>query len=254
VIIGHRHNLILDKLTRAGVVSVTELAREFGVSRETIRRDLKALASRHRLVQSHGGATTLVASEPALPERETINAEGKQRIGRAAAGLVPDGASVILDSGTTTWAIAGHLAARLNLTVYTNSLPIARLLGRCGDNRVILLGGAFQPHDEATQGWDAIATLSHYRADFAFIGAGGITAEPALTDYSRDAGELRSRMLLAAEYAVVVADHTKFGRLTPVRVDHFEKAACLITDRAPERAIVTALAMLPLALTVAEGS
>jgi DeoR family transcriptional regulator, glycerol-3-phosphate regulon repressor len=245
-----RHATILERLGRDGVISVAELATELDVSRETIRRDIKQLAGRNRLRAVHGGASVL-SFEADIADRKTVNPSGKAAIGRFAAQMVPDGASVILDSGTTTMAVAVHLAGRRGLTVYTNSLPIARLMGSRQGHKVIVLGGDLQPHDDATLGWDAVATLDRYRADFAFIGAGGVTDEPALTDYSRAAAELRGRMLVVAKTPVVVADHTKFGRTTPVRVPNFEKAARLITDRAPGRDITKRLKAFGIILNVA---
>lgn len=154
---------------------------------------------------------------------------------------MPDGASLILDYGTTTHAVAQALHGHHNLLVYTNDLDIAVMLGRRNGNRVVVLGGELQDNEDATHGWDTIEQLSRYHADFAFIGVGGVTAQGEITDFTRAAAELRSRMLLAATVACVVADHTKFGRNTGVTVKHFEEAAWLITDMAPPPELAAAL-------------
>jgi DeoR family glycerol-3-phosphate regulon repressor len=248
---AHRHAAILRRVDREGVASVAELADTLEVSRETIRRDLKALAESGRLRQVHGGAAVLQPAEPTLARRATINAGGKAAIGRAAATLVRDGASVIIDSGTTTDALAAALAVRRRLTVYTNSLDVARRLGTIEGNRLVILGGELQPHDRSTVGWDTVTALSQYRADLAFIGAGAISDEPWLTDYTRAGAELRARMLVAAGHVVVLADRSKFGRITPVRVPDFDKAHRLITDAAPDAAVARGLRKLKVAVTIA---
>lgn len=229
-----RQKLILDALTQAGAVAIARLSRQFRVSRETVRRDLTALEQQGRLRRTHGGAMSITPVEADEAERQRVNIDEKRAIGRTAAKLVGDGMSVILDSGTTTGQVAEALTERRNLTVYTNDLAICRRLGRRNGNKVVLLGGALQAHENAVLGPDTVAMLAQYFADIAFIGAGGITSDGVLTDYSREASELRGQMLLSARRPIIVADHTKFGKTTPVRVPNFGKTACVITDRAPD--------------------
>jgi len=237
-----RHQYILSQVTRNGALSVAELVRELRVSRETIRRDLNTLAARGLIVTTHAGALSSDRREPDLDVREAANAGAKRAIGERAASLVPDGASVIIDSGSTTHAVASALTDRHRLTVYTNDWRIALVLGRRNDNRVTLLGGELSDHEDATFGLDTMQQLTRYHADYAFVGAGGITADGWLTDYARMVAEVRGRMLASAACAVVVADHSKFGRVTPVRINGFEQVRYVITELAPEQAIARALA------------
>lgn len=251
VLAVRRHRFVLDRLGRDGEVSVAEIAGALGVSQETVRRDLKLLAEEGRLRVVHGGASSLVPTEPDIALRSGVNAAGKAAIGRAAAALVRDGASVIIDSGTTTLAVAQALAERKRLTVYTNSLPVARLLARQAENSVVLLGGEIVLSDESTLGWDTVAMLAQYAADFAFIGVGGLTDEPAFLDYTRAGAEVRGMMLLQAKHPVLLADHTKLGRSTPVRVPNLDRAARLVTDRKLPAAFARAFAAAGIAVTVA---
>jgi len=237
-----RHQYILAQVTRNGALSVAELVRELRVSRETIRRDLNTLAARGLLITTHGGALSSERHEPDLDVREAANAGAKRAIGERAAALVPDGASVIIDSGSTTHAVARALTDRHRLTVYTNDWRIALLLGRRNENRVTLLGGELSDLEDATFGLDTVQQLAQYHADYAFVGAGGISADGWLTDYSRMVAEVRSRMLAAAGCAVVVADHSKFGRVTPVRINGFEQVRYVIAELAPEKAVARAIA------------
>lgn len=248
-----RQQLILDRLAADGAVSIATLSTELRVSRETIRRDVQLLADRSLLRKTHGGAMPIVAVEADVGLRTTINPDGKRAIGKRAALEVPDGASLILDSGTTTRSIADALASRHGLVIYTNDLEICRRLARRNGNRVILLGGEIQAQDDATIGWDAIETLSRYYADFAFVGAGGITPSGELTDFTRDAAELRGRMLTAAKWSAVVADHTKFGHTTPARVARFNRGHRIITDKPPLRPLKTALEARGVEILVADG-
>jgi DeoR/GlpR family transcriptional regulator of sugar metabolism len=233
-------------------MTITELHRRLKVSRETIRRDLTLLADRNGLRKTHGGALALEMVEPPMAMRQITNADGKRAIGRRAAALVPNGASVILSSGTTTQCVAEALMVRRNLTVISNDLvSCGKLAGRNG-NRVVMLGGEVTVNGGAF-GRDTTAMLSHYYADFAFIGAGAISNTPWLMDFSREEGELHSAILNTARTTAVVADQIKFNRFAPVRVANLEKVDYLITDAVPDPAIVDALKPLEIELLVADG-
>jgi DeoR/GlpR family transcriptional regulator of sugar metabolism len=246
-----RRALILDVLAEKGSVSVGELHRRLKVSRETVRRDISRLAAQDRLHKTHGGALSRTAVEPAFDERRSVNAEGKRAIGRLAATLVPDGASLIIDSGTTTSHVAEALSGRRRLTVYTNDVRAAVRLAGHNDNRVHLLGGELLGGEGATMGRDATAMLGAYFADFAFVGAGALSTHPWLMDYSREAAALRGLMLGQARTPVLLADHTKFDRTAPVRVDNLDKVTHLIVDRRPAGPLAAALASLAADLLVA---
>jgi DeoR/GlpR family transcriptional regulator of sugar metabolism len=231
-IAARRQDEILARLRVAGTVSVEELADSFSVSRETIRRDLKSLAKRGRLEVVHGGASRR-SSETALTERLGENPEGKSAIGRAAAGLVENGMVVLLDSGATTLKVAEALATKVDLTIATNSLPIALVMCRVPGTRVHMLGGEIDCVDEAAFGIEVIEALDRFRFDVAFVGAAGISEDGEITDFTRVAAEQRSRMLRAAKRAYLVADRSKFGRLTPIRIPDAELATAIIVDAMP---------------------
>lgn len=251
LIAEQRHRLILERLGVEGAVAVGKLSAALGVSRETIRRDLHVLARAGHLLKRHGGAISVAKTEPDEVQRSQTNAEGKRRIGLQAASMVPEGATVILDSGTTARCVADALIQRRDLTVITNDLGIARRMFRRQGIRVVLIGGTIQSHEEATLGPDAVDMLNRYHADFAFVGAGAITTDGHLSDFSRDAEALRSAMLQHARTACVIADHTKFGQVTPVRVVAFGRGHRLVTDRAPDRRLRERLARRGVQLIIA---
>ncbi|SAK54738.1 DeoR family transcriptional regulator [Caballeronia temeraria] len=236
-----RHQYILSELHKHGALAVADLVRALSVSRETVRRDLNTLAERGLVTTTHGGALSVDRSEPHVDVREAENAAAKHAIGLRAAAFVPDGASVVIDSGSTTQGVARALAERHRLTVYTNDWRIAMLLARRNGNRVTLLGGEIADLEDATFGLDTIQQLAQYHADFAFVGAGGITNEGHLTDYSRLAAEVRGRMISSAACPVVVADCSKFGLVTPVRIAGFEAVRFLVCEALPELGLRRAL-------------
>ena len=246
-----RHNEIVQRLRAAGSVSVGELADVFGVSHETIRRDLKLLADQGHLDVVHGGAARRGMMEPSIAERGGENTEGKAAIARAAARLVPDAASVLIDSGTTTAALTYELVGRPGLTVFTNSLNHAITLCRVSGNRVIMLGGEIDNNDEATFGTGAATGIDSVRADIAFIGCGGFAEDGGMTDYSIVAAETRGRMIQAGR-AYLLADQTKFTRRTAFRVPHMDRCAGVIVDHMPEKALASAWSDLGWEIIVAK--
>jgi DeoR family glycerol-3-phosphate regulon repressor len=236
-----RHNEIVQRLRAAGSVSVGELAKSFGVSHETIRRDLKLLADQGHLDVVHGGAARRGMMEPSIAQRGEENSEGKAAIARAAAAMIGEAGSVLIDSGTTTEALSHELVGRPGLTVFTNSLNHALTLCRVAGNRVFMLGGEIDNNDEAVFGTGTATGLETVRADIAFIGVGGFAEDGGMTDYSVIAAETRGKMILAGR-AYLLADQTKFGRRTPFRVPNMERCAGVIVDRAPDRPLAAAWA------------
>ena len=233
-----RHDEIVRRLRSAGSVSVSELAESFGVSHETVRRDLKLLADQGHLDVVHGGAARRGVMEPALSQREAENTAGKAAMARVAAAMVPEAGTVLLDSGSTTHAIALELATRRGLTICTNSLANALALCSVPGNRVFMLGGEVDGNDEAVLGIDAVTAVANFRVDIAFVGIGGFAEDGGPTDYSRNAAEMRGAMLGCGR-SYFVADQTKFTRRTPFRIPHFDRCNGIIVDAPPPAALST---------------
>ncbi|TPM09174.1 MULTISPECIES: DeoR/GlpR family DNA-binding transcription regulator [unclassified Mesorhizobium] len=236
-----RHDEILRRLGAQGSVSVAELAGFFDVSRETIRRDLKLLSDQGRLGIVHGGAARFEPSEPAMGLRSRENAHGKAAIGRAAAGLVSSGMVVFLDSGTTTLAVAQAINDLRDLTICTTSLKIALHLCHVPGMRVHILGGEVDPGEEAASGIDALDAMARFRVDIAFLGGGALSPNGEVTDFTRAGAEQRGRMIALAGKTYFVLDSSKFGKLTPLRIPNFDRAAGVIVDARPQTALADAL-------------
>ena len=246
-----RHDEILRRLDADGTVGVGELAAFFGISRETIRRDLKQLADRSQLDIVHGGAARHEPFEPPFEARAEQNAEGKAAIGRAGAALVENDMVVLFDSGTTTLAIARALAGRKGLTVCTGSLAIAQMMCRVPGTNVYMLGGRVDPTEEAAVGVDALESIGRFRFDLAFIGGGALWPDGDVTHYTRVRAEQRSRMVGSASRAFFVVDSSKFGHLSPLRIPQFKAASGVIVDQRPPAPIVEALMRIGMPLIVA---
>jgi DeoR/GlpR family transcriptional regulator of sugar metabolism len=223
---------IRRRLGSRGSVTVGQLATALKVSRETIRRDLKRLAELGDAEIVHGGATARRVVEPGLAQRTEDHADAKALIARKAASLVFEGATVLIDSGSTTLAFAREIAMLRGITVATNSLSVATVLARSG-HRVHLLGGEIDPNDEASMSAETIAALDGYSFDLAFVGVGGLSATAGLTDYSKTGARFRSRMIAAVTQAYLLADSSKFDVVTPFPVTNTDRVAGLVADRGP---------------------
>lgn len=249
-----RQNHILSLVKAHRSISITDIQRTLNVSRETIRRDLLTLAEQRKLRKTHGGAISLESHEPDMAERQTTNVSGKAAIGRLAASMIPDGASILLAGGTTVQSAADHLATRQGLTIFTNCIASALKLSGRNNNRVHLLGGEIQSQNQACLGRDATQMLANYFADFAIIGAGAISPRGTLMDFSREEAELHNLMLQSAQTVIVVADQQKFGRYAPVQVQGLERVHYLVTDREPEPDMAEALSPLSVEVLIADAS
>jgi len=243
-IAAERHRAILAKLDKAEAVTVEELARSLDVSRETIRRDLKVLSANGRLSVVHGGALRSEHSEASFANRRTVNRAGKDAIAGLAAALVGDGMTVLLDSGTTTEAVARALVRSgcERLVLHTTSLANARLVSRLAGARVFLIGGEFDRNEDATSGPDALRAIARLSADFSFASVGGVDQQGRLTDYTRAGAATRSALLAAAERGFLMADSSKFGLALPSRIAGDESIAGLLVDRLPPEPMAAALA------------
>lgn len=249
-----RQNQIVALVNAHRSMSVTDIQQVLDVSRETVRRDLLVLEQGRKLRRTYGGALALDTTEPELALRHVINAEGKGAIGQLAAQVVPDGATIMLGGGTTVQNVSEALSVRRNLTVVTNCVTSSLKLGGRNGNRVHLLGGELQSQNQTTLGRDTSDMLSGYSAEFAVIGAGGISPDGYILDYTREEAELYRLMVHSARTTILVADRSKFGRIVPFRIESLEKAAYLVTDVEPEGEMAKTLASLPVRVLVARTS
>lgn len=250
-----RQHEILALARSFGRVSVTELASRYGVTPETIRRDLDALAARDLLSRVHGGAVPqekLLLKEASLRDRQTTSPDEKLAIARHAANLLPerDGLTVLLDAGTTTGRLCAVLPSRVSMVV-TNSVPIAGELADRGEVEVLLLGGQVRGLTQATVGVDAHTALSRLRVDVAFVGANGFSVDHGFSTPDPSEAIIKRAMVAAARQVYVLADASKFGVDYLVQFAGFGDVDALVTDSRIEEASLTALQAVDLTVEVA---
>lgn len=228
-----RQRTIVNLALHQDRVAVSELAEQFGVTTETIRRDLDVLNERGILHRVHGGAVVaenLALLETGLAEREPANAAQKARIAQAAQAYLPgENGSVLLDAGTTT----GRLASLLNpgsvRTVVTNSLPIASQLA-VNSIGVQLLGGRVRGITGATVGAEATASLRRLRCDVAFLGANGVSVRHGLSTPDAEEAAVKESMVQAANTVIVLADSSKVGAERLISFARIKEVDVLIID------------------------
>jgi DeoR family transcriptional regulator, fructose operon transcriptional repressor len=229
---GERRALIMKQLLERGRVDVGELAAEFAVTGETIRRDLTEL-QRDRLVRRvHGGAVPWRGSMlvPRLEVREGRNVEEKRRIATAALAEVPQSGSLIIDSGSTALHLADVLDRDRDLTVVTNHVPIIRSLASTERPNVIVLGGALRRRTLAFVDETGVDTLRDITVDVAFLGCDGMSPDGGFTTPYREEVAIKRAMMAAARRVVMMFDHSKVGNEQLFRFANIEEVDIIYTD------------------------
>jgi DeoR family transcriptional regulator, aga operon transcriptional repressor len=244
LLIGERRRHILALVEQQQRVTVAELCGRFGVSAVTARADLDALAQEGQLVRSHGGGIARLP-QPDLPIgiKATLHHEEKVKIGRAAAKLVADGDTIILDSGTTTVEIARSLKSRpyASLTVITNALNVASELAEQPRIRVIVIGGILRQPSHSLVGPHAEHALTGLRADRLFLGVDGFDPDVGMTTPDVLEAQLNALMIRVARETTVVADASKFGRRSLSIIGTIDMIHRVITDDRADASVVSAL-------------
>jgi DeoR family fructose operon transcriptional repressor len=228
-----RRRMLLDRIARQGFATLDELVKSLGVSESTIRRDLEALDLAGVVKRTHGGAVFAAAEGRALPpfdERTGSATLEKRAIGQAAAGLIDDGDTVLLDGGTTTLEVARALLGR-PVQIVTNSLPIAQLAASSKETDLILIGGYVYPRTGVALGPLAISMMQGIRVRKAILGAGGIVGE-GVYNSNLLLVETERAMMSCGQDVMIVADHTKFGRLSLAFLCGLEAIGDLVVDPA----------------------
>jgi DeoR/GlpR family transcriptional regulator of sugar metabolism len=229
-----RRRALLQRVRDAGYVDAASLAREFQVDSSTVRRDLAQLTRAGLIRRTHGG---VLPAEPATvidtpyEVRQSENLAAKQAIAKAAADLVADGQTVILDNGSTTYQIATELRKRRHLTIVTNDLLIGLRTAGHPTNRLHMTGGVLLDTVYTLVGPAAVASFEGLHADWAFLGAEGVDAEAGITNINVVEIPLKHAMMAVAEKVVFAADSTKFGKRAFATVCEIEAADLILSDQ-----------------------
>jgi DeoR/GlpR family transcriptional regulator of sugar metabolism len=235
-----RRRGVFAAIEAQGAVQVHDLARRFAVAPITITRDLRDLEEQGLIRRIHGGAISVRGAnfEPPFIAREGYLAAEKKRIAACALEMVQDGDSVILDVGTTTLEIARALRSKRNLTVLVSNLRAAFELSTQPAIQVVVIGGKLRTGELSMVGHLAEEMLRGFQADRAFIGVGGITVEQGLTEFNIDEAGTKRVMLASARARIVVADHTKIGKVMLNVVAPLTAAQTIITSEGADPEVV----------------
>jgi DeoR/GlpR family transcriptional regulator of sugar metabolism len=237
---GERRREIVRLLEERQVVRIDELAKRFGVSEVTVRRDLKTLQNNRNIERTRGGALlgNRELSEAPLAEREVVNRAEKQRIGRAAAQYVQDGDTIIIGGGTTTAELARSILDRRNLVVITPTINIATILADAPQITVLITGGVLLGREMTLAGHFGERALAALHADKLFFGVNAVCLKRGLTSAHPSEIGVDLAMLRAADERILLADHTKFGRASTCVIGEVNAVERIITDsETPEQTI-----------------
>jgi DeoR/GlpR family transcriptional regulator of sugar metabolism len=239
---SERREQILAELRLAPHVRISELAERFGVSAETVRRDVDALSEEGLVNRAYGGASAApMGVQPPFGERNQERIEERARIGRLAASLVNPGEVLMIDAGSTTTQLARALTVNgRGLTVLTNSLSVAQTLGKNSLADIILCPGDYMANESAVFGSETEAFIGRFHANHAFIGAGAIAPE-GIMDVNRAASGVKRAMLRQAEKVYALIDHSKFNQRLLSLIVPLRAINVLICDQKPDGALAEAL-------------
>ena len=230
-----RQSLLLDEVRSRGSLSVEALAEKFGVTLQTVRRDVQRLAEAGLVARFHGGVRvpSSTVENIAYRQRAALHAAEKARIARAVAARVPEGCSLILNIGTTTEAIARELMGRRGLRVITNNLNVAAILSDNADCEVIVAGGAVRAMDRGIIGEMTVDFIGQFKVDIGLIGISGIESDGTLRDFDYREVKVARAILEHSREVWVAADHSKFNRPAMVEMARFDQIEMLFTDGLP---------------------
>ncbi|MDG3003594.1 DeoR/GlpR family DNA-binding transcription regulator [Paludisphaera mucosa] len=227
---AERKQKLLEVLQTEGKILASELSRRFGVSEDTVRRDLRELDRAGFLQRVHGGALPRTPTSVEHKARQKESTDAKRRIGAAAARLLQPGQLVALDAGTTPLAVLDRLDPDLSLTIVTHSLPAATVLAEHPNIEGVIVGGRLFKSARAAVG---VATVDAYRLlrpDLCILGAAGVHPEAGVTTFDGEEAEVKRAMAAHAARVVVLAASEKLGTVAPHLVTPAGRLTHLVTD------------------------
>jgi DeoR family transcriptional regulator of aga operon len=229
-----RRKKIIELLNENGSVQVQDLSNLFNISTVSIRKDLKFLDNRGVVTRTYGGAflnsNNSETTESNIDLKEKLNVDSKCKIAQAAADMIGEGDSIILDSGTTTNKIAEQLHDKENITVITNDLSSINFISEYKDVELVVLGGTLRRKSMYFHGTQAEKTLKELHADKLFLGVDGFHMDKGITTHFEAEATLNRIMCNAATEVIVVADSSKFNKVCLYKIIEPSEVTTLITD------------------------
>ena len=239
---AERRRKIVQRVESTGFATIETLAKEFDVSAQTIRRDIIALDKRKLLMRFHGGAGLPKSSTRQVYSQKKGKAiEGKRRIGKAVEALIPNGAAVYLDVGTTVEAVAQVIATRENLHIFTNSIAAAAALADNRSLNVVVTGGLLHGPDGSLVGSEVDAAVARFKFDLAVIGCSGFDEDGTVMDFDVQKVNVKKAAMSGARSTILAVDGSKFAKTAFVRVSALEEFTHVVTDTEPPPALKMAM-------------
>jgi len=229
-----RQALILEKIQHSGFVTIDELVTHFKVTPQTVRRDLNQLAKVQKISRHHGGAgieSSTVNMD--YQTRKIMDLQAKEKIAAQLVRMIPNGASLFINIGTTTETIARALLDHTGLQIVTNNLNVASILGAKEDFSVVIAGGEVRHRDGGVIGETTEDFIKKFRMDFGIIGISGIDLEGSLLDFDYREVRVAQAIIANSRQVILAADHSKFGRNAMVRLGNINQANHFFTDATP---------------------
>ena len=246
---------ILSAARASGRVNVDALAQQFGVTPQTIRKDINELCDRGLLQRVHGGAVvTTSVTNFGYEARRRLAQDEKRKIGRAAAELIPDDCSILINIGTTTEQVAMALRAKRNLMVITNNIHVINILTGHPQIELVISGGVVRQADGGIVGEAAVDFIRQFKVDYAIIGTSGIDEDGSLLDYDYREVKVAKAIMENARQTILVADSMKLERSAPVRIAHLSDLDHFVTDRPLPPALASMCSEAGVELIVTSGS
>lgn len=241
-----RKALLLERLAMDGRIVAKDLAHELNLSDDTIRRDLRELASDGLLQRVHGGALPIAQAEADLNKRTQIASTSKQRVGKIAARLVKPDSINIFDGGTTTLQLISHLPLHLSCTVVTHSPTVAMALSVHTSVKVVMLGGILFRHSMVNMGAATIDAMSHIRADCYFMGVTGVSAKEGLSTGDLEEAHIKRALSERAAETIVLASEEKLGVASTYTIMPLVKATGIVLNGKSDQVLDKAFKRLSL--------
>ena len=239
---AERLNAMEQYILGKETVSLEEMSTQFSVSMNTIRRDVMELLSRGNIRKVYGGVSSTLINRPVgFSVRAQKNSRAKQIIGRLASQLVSDGASIFLDSVSTTPYILQHIGEKNGVTVITHSLTALYAASSLSNLNIIALGGIYAPATSSFTGISTLDALSRLSIQTIFISATGVSIENGLTNRTYLEAEIKRSVVQRGNRVVLMADQSKFGHSAVISFCPFEQLYAIVTDCLPSEPYLEAI-------------
>lgn len=252
---SHREREILEQLGETGSARIQMLSRRLGVTEETIRRNVRRMEASGLVKKVHGGVyLTDWGPAPTFAQRFDENAQAKRLIAQHLAGMIRDGDSLFLDTGSTAAYVAQALRQHQGLLVVTHSLSVAQALCASGNNRVFFAGGELRSHDGGAFGAEALAFVRQFRVKYAVLSVAAVQAGIGFMLHDLREAEFSRQIIDCAQQSMIAADVSKFARHAPIRLIDPDRIATLVCDAPPPPSAAAWLRQAGVRVEIAGGA